>query len=158
METSELVKVHINLPNHWAIQGEYLWATPLGNDLFRIENVPFYAYGLNFHDIVNVTYQSDPEIIEIKEIVKASGHRTFRIFFRSGIEQKEQERILSSMEELKISFERANEICFSLNMKPSGNYQAVFDRLDELENQNIIGFETCEARIKGSFDDVPDEN
>ena len=62
------------------------------------------------------------------------------------------------MKELTISYERANGIYFSLDMQPNGNYQAVFDRLDELEKENILGFETCEVRIERSFDDLPEED
>ncbi|WP_158237282.1 hypothetical protein [Aquimarina sp. MAR_2010_214] len=52
MKEEELEKIHIDLPNHWTIGGESFWAILLGNDLFRLENVPFYSYGFNFHDIV----------------------------------------------------------------------------------------------------------
>lgn len=32
------------------------------------------------------------------------------------------------------------------------------EELHELEKGNILGSETCEARIDGSFDDLPEEN
>lgn len=155
MNEEGLEKIHIDLPNHWAIGGESFWATPLGNDLFKIENVPFYAYGLNFHDIVKATADSDEVIPEIRELFEPSGHRTFRVFFEKSIDRQKQEDVLASMKDLAISYERCNEIYFSLDMQPNGNYQAVFDRLDELEKENILGFETCEARVEGSFDDLP---
>ncbi|MBW1296375.1 DUF4265 domain-containing protein [Aquimarina litoralis] len=158
MYNEGLEKIHIDLPNHWAIGGESFWATPLGNDLFRLENVPFYAYGLNFHDVVKATSDSDELIPEIRELVELSGHRTFRVFFEKSIDRQNQETILDSMKELTISYERANGIFFSLDMQPNGNYQDVFDRLDELEKENILGFETCEARIEGSFDDLLEED
>ena len=62
------------------------------------------------------------------------------------------------MKEFTVSYERANDIYFSLDMQPNGNYQAIFDRLEELEKENILGFETCEVRIEGSFDGLPEEN
>ena len=37
-----------------------MWAEPLGDDLYKIENVPFYAYVLNSHDIVRATPYSGP--------------------------------------------------------------------------------------------------
>ena len=158
MNEEGLEKIHIDLPNHWAIGGESFWATPLGNNLFRLENVPFYAYGLNFHDVVKATSDSDELIPEIRELVELSGHRTFRVFFEKNIDRQSQEKILDSMKELTISYERANGIYFSLDMQPNGNYQAVFDRLDKLERENILGFETCEERIEGSFDDLPGDD
>ena len=158
MNEEGLEKIHIDLPNHWAIGGETMWATPLGKDLYKLENVPFYAYGLNFHDIVKATPDSGDTIPEIREVVEYSGHRTFRVFFSKEIERSAQEEILESMKDLAISYKSANGIYYSLDMQPTGDYQAVFDRLDELEKENILGFETCEARIQGSFDDLPEED
>ena len=157
MDEKGLEKIHIDLPNHWAIGGESFWATPLGNDLFKLENIPFYAYGVNFHDIVKATSDSDEVIPEIRELVKPSGHQTFRVFFEKNIDRQRQEEILNSMKDLTISYERCNEIFFSLDIQPNGSYQAVFDRLDQLEKENILGFETCEARLEGSFDAFPEE-
>ncbi|MEZ4777708.1 MAG: DUF4265 domain-containing protein [Bacteroidia bacterium] len=156
MNEEGLEKIHIDLPNHWAIGGEAFWATPLGNDLYKIENVPFYAYGLNFHDIVRATSESENTKPEIKELIEQSGHRTFRVFFKKSVDRDKQIEILDSMKELTISYERATGIFLSLDVQPEGNYQAVFDRLDELEQKNILNFETCEARIEGSFDDLPE--
>ena len=158
MSENNLEKIHIDLPNHWAIGGESLWATPLGNDLYRLENVPFYAYGLNFHDVVKATSDAEELIPEIRALIERSGHRTFRVYFNKTIDRQKQEKVLNAMEDLTISYERANDIYFSLDMQPHGNYQAVFDRLDELEADDILGFETCEARIEGSFDDLPEDD
>ncbi|WP_299246005.1 DUF4265 domain-containing protein [uncultured Aquimarina sp.] len=156
MEEEGLEKVYVDLPNHWAIGGESLWATPLGKDLFRLENVPFYAYGLNFHDIVRATSDSSEYKPEIREVIEYSGHRTFRVFFEKTINKAKQEEILDSMESLKVSYERANGIYFSLDLKPESDYQAVFDKLEEYERNYVLGFETCDAKIEGSFDDLPE--
>lgn len=149
-------RVHIDLPNHWAVRGETLWATPLGNDLYQIENIPCYAYGLNFHDVVRA--KPDPDgILEAFELVELSGHRTFRIFFRKNISEEIQDEVLSLLKQLTISYERASKLYCALDMKPIGNYRTVYNRLEELDKQDILGFETCEARIEGSFDDLPEE-
>lgn len=158
MNEKGLKKIHIDLPNHWAIGGESFWATPLGNDLFRLENVPFYAYGLNFHDIVKAKSESDEIIPEILEVVESSGHKTFRIYFEKSINRIKQEEILESLKNLTISYECANDIFFSLDMQPNGNYHAVFDILEKFEQENVLGFETCEARLENSFDHKPEGN
>lgn len=157
MNEEGLEKIHIDLPNHWAIGGESLWAEPLGNDLYKIENVPFYAYGLNFHDIVRATADSDELKPEIRELIETSGHRTFRLFFKKHIHKERQTEIIETFKELHVSCERANDIYIALDMKPAGNYQAVFDKLEELEQDDVLGFETCEARIQGSFDHLPED-
>lgn len=156
MEEQSLEKIHIDLPNHWAIGGESLWVTPLGDNLYKLENIPFYAYGLNYHDIVRAVSDSSEDKPEIQELVKKSEHRTFRIYFEKAIGRERQEEILDSMKDLTVSYERANQIYFSLDVKPEGNYDAVFDKLVEFEQNGILGFETCEARVEGSFDALPE--
>jgi len=152
-----LEKIYIDLPNHWAIGGESLWATPLGSDLYRIENVPFFAYGLNFLDIVLATPDSDQLKPEIRRLVTPSGHKTYRIIFDKEISREKQVELLETLEKYEASYERADGKNVAIDIKPSGNHIAVYDQLDEYEQTGFLSFETCEARVKDSFDDVPDE-
>ncbi|MEM9907888.1 MAG: DUF4265 domain-containing protein [Cyanobacteria bacterium P01_D01_bin.44] len=156
-DTEDLVKLHIDLPNHWAIGGESLWAAPLGSDLYRIENVPFFAYGLNYLDIVHATPDSEDLKPEIRRVVTPSGHRTYRVIFDAKIDREEQVKLLGSLEKLGATFERADATNVSIDIEPSGDHIEIYDQLDEYENQGYLSFETCEARVEGSFDDTPDE-
>lgn len=157
MSNEELVKVYIDLPNHWAIGGESLWATPLGNDLYRLENVPFFAYGLNFLDVVLATAESDELKPEIRQVVTASGHRTYRVMFPAEVDRAKQEEVLGSLEQYGATFERADKRNVAIDIKPTGDFIAIYDRLDDYEANNLLCFETCEARVEGSFDDLPED-
>jgi len=149
--------LHVDLPNHWGTGGESMWAEPLGNDLYRIENVPFYTYGLNNQDIVRATADSENLKPEIRELVVGGGHRTFRVIFEKSLDKTKQETILDSLKCFGIAYERANQTYVALDMEPGADYQATIDQLTKLEQQGVLGFETCEARVEGSFDDKPDE-
>lgn len=157
MSNADLEKIHIDLPNHWAIGGESLWATPLGNDLYRIENVPFFAYGLNFLDVVLATADADEFKPEIRTVVTPSGHRTYRIIFKKETEREKQVELLETLKKYDASYERADVTNVAVDIKPSGDHIAVYNRLDEYEKAGFLSFETCEARIEGSFDDRTDE-
>ena len=85
-DEQSLTKIHIQLPNHWAIDGESLWALPLGDDLYEIRNTPFHAYAINWGDIVRAPVDSD-QIPQVQEVVKRSGHETFRVLFNSELGQ-----------------------------------------------------------------------
>lgn len=158
MGKEKLEKIHVDLPNHWAIGGESMWATPLGNDLYRIENVPFYAYGLNFLDVVHATPDSDDTIPEIRKVVNPSGHRTYRIIFSKDTDREKQKELLDSLMIYETSIERANSTLVAVDIKPSGDHLAVYDKLDRYADEEYLGFETCEARAEGSFDDSPEED
>lgn len=156
MSDENLVKLHIDLPNHWAIGGESMWATPLGNDLYRIENVPFFAYGLNFLDIVLAKSESEDLIPEICSVVTPSGHRTYRIMFDKKLNRDKQVELLASLEQHSATYERANERDVSIDIKADGDYLAIYDQLALYEEQGLLSFETCESRAEGSFDDLPE--
>jgi hypothetical protein len=157
-EEDSLTKVHIDLPNHWATGGESLWALPLRDDLYEIRNSPFHAYGINWGDIVRA-HSDDPELKpEVREVVTPSGNRTLRVFFDETLSQEEQDSILSALKYLDFSWERSDARYVALDVHPESNYQALCDKLWELEQNGTLVYETCEARVPGSFDDAPPED
>jgi len=155
-ENDSLTKVHIDLPNHWATDGESLWALPLGNDLYEIRNSPFYAYGLNWGDVVRATTDNLTLKLEVRSVVTPSGNKTLRVFFDGALNQDEQHAVLSSAQNLGFSWERATDCLVAIDVHPESNYQAVCDKLWELEQNGTLAYETCEPRTSGSFDDSPD--
>ena len=154
-ERDGLTKVHIELPNHWATGGESMWALDLGGDLYELRNVPFHAYDLNFGDVVKAT-ADDPELKpEIREVVRRSGHATLRVFFSGVLEAPARLALLESLAPLKASYEGATEKLYALDLEPEADIQNVRSQLDNWEQQGWLGYETCEARLAGSFDDAP---
>lgn len=157
-QDENLEKVFVDLPNHWAVGGESMWAKPLGNDLFEIRNTPFYAYGLNWGDIVRAV-SAEPELKpEVIEVVNPSGNKTIRIYFDEKIDRKLQKSYLESLIQFKLSYERANDSLVALDIEPDADYDTICEKLLELEQGGILEYETCEARVPNSFDDVDEED
>ncbi len=154
MTEEKLTKLHIDLPQHWGTGGESLWAEELGSDLYRIRNVPFFAYGLNFYDVVRATAESPELKPEIREVVEPSGHKTLRILFPKSVASDEQVKLLDNLEKFKAGYERATATHVAIDIEPDGSYNDVYDQLQEWEEAGLLSFETCEARIDGSFDDL----
>jgi hypothetical protein len=152
----ELTKVHVDLPNHWATGGESLWARPLGGDLYELDNVPFYAYGLNYRDVVRATSDSPDLKPEVCEVVRPSGHATIRVSFGKHVPEERMLERLASLKSLATSFERATERYFALDLEPEANIAQVRAALDTWEQSGEADYETCEARVTGSFDDQPE--
>lgn len=151
-----LVKIHVDLPNHWATGGEAFWAKPLGDDLFELRNVPFHAYDLNFLDVVLATSDAPDRRPEIRRVVRRSGHRTLRVIFAESTSPEERTARLTRMAPLGVTFEGANARYFALDVVPEGDYAAARASLAAAEEEGVLGYETCEARVEGSFDERPD--
>jgi len=156
MSKEQLTKIWVELPNHLEISGESMWAEYLGNNQYKIKNIPFYAYGLNYNDIVIAEAESEELKPVIKTLVKYSGHETIRVIFLQDQNKIESKNIIDSIIDDHIGYEGKNEIEFTLNVTPKGNYNSLYDELEKLEKNGILSFETCETRVENSFDDFPE--
>jgi hypothetical protein len=156
VDDQPLTKVHVDLPNHWAVGGESMWARELGASRYRIENVPFYAYDLNFYDVVEARALAPDEKPSVLRVVERSGHNTLRVIFDDALPEARMLELLKALEPLAVSFERSGEHYFALDLEPEASVDAVRDQLDIWEAEGMLEYETCEARVPGSFDGAPD--
>ena len=154
----DLTKIVVDLPHHWATRGESIWGQPLGNDLYEVRNVPFYAYGLNFGDVVRAIEPSSDQKPVAVEVVEASGHQPLRVSFTNTLADKDRPELLRELNVHRAYFEGANASYFAIDVQPEGDYAAVRAQLDDWEGRGLLGYETCEARVPGSFDDRPDDS
>lgn len=58
---------------------EPLWAYDLGGDRFKLDNSPFYAYGVSTDDTVLAPYDDAEGFPTYRSVVSKSGNRTVRI-------------------------------------------------------------------------------
>ena len=153
-----LTKIWVDLPNHWMMGGESFWAKPLGDNEYEIRNSPFGAYGLNFNDVVIATAEDADKKSEIRSLVRRSGHSTLRFYFPKDISEDVQTDFLGKLNSLGASYEGMKEWHFAVDIPPEVNYNPIIALLEESEKCGLLFYETCEARVEGSFDDVPDED
>jgi uncharacterized protein DUF4265 len=155
-DTENLTKIRVDLPNHWATGGEAMWAQLVGENLYELRNAPFYAYDLNFLDVVEAVSEHEDLKPDVRRVVRRSGHRTLRVFFSKAVSSSERPALLETLKELGATFEGATESLFAIDIKADGSYDAVCERLYEWEKKGLLEYETCEARVPGSFDDAPE--
>ena len=148
-------ELHIELPNHWALDGESIWALKLANDLFEIKNVPCYAYDLNMGDKVLATIQPPDLVPRIQKVVGKSGHRTLRALLHENADLTEWKKLMNKLGDYKASVIQASDRFFAFDIPPEGDYDSLYLKLEDLEQAGILQYETCEARVEGSFDDLP---
>ena len=132
-------------------------ACSLGDDLYEVRNIPFYAYGLNFLDVVRAVSSSEDLKPEIVELVRPSGHSTFRVIFMDKRSEEQRCELLRQLNSLNAYFEGATPGHYAIDVEPEADYEAVRSQLDAWEAEGILDYETCEARSPGSFDADPSE-
>jgi hypothetical protein len=69
-EQDSITKLYIDLPNQGGTGGpggESVWALHLGDDLYGIRNVPFFAYGINWGDVVKADAIGWPNSVKAQD-------------------------------------------------------------------------------------------
>jgi hypothetical protein len=126
-------KVLFRVPNEdGSAEVETLWATHLGADNYKLDNSPFYAYGVSWEDIVSAPFSSDEGHPTFERVVSKSGNRTVRVMFETAVETgNESDRLLQGLVALGCSYEGANRKYVSVNVPPGIELDVVRNYLTE---------------------------
>lgn len=139
---TKLEKIVFNLPNAWHGQGtETVWAEPIGQNLFRIDNVPFYVFGISFNDLVEG--KKDGNLFQFKKKVSSKGHSTYRILIEN-VDNVKWERFWKPLKEIGCSFEGAKIGTIQLlavDIPPNVKIGKAFKLLEKGEAAGIWDFE-----------------
>jgi hypothetical protein len=136
----QLVKIVIDLPDgDMGIYGEGVWAKPLGNDLYQVENSPWHSREINYQDIVRALAPAADKKPVVQAIVSRSGHRTIHIvLLPAGEEQRDV--VLQRMRELGATWEGANSKLFAIDFAPEVDWDPSKAFLQECMDKEWLEF------------------
>jgi Domain of unknown function (DUF4265) len=105
------------------------WATPVGPDRFRLENTPFFSYGLSWHDVVEakVDRARHPSLPVFTRVIQKSGHRTIRV---AGDGVDVPQALVEALVGLGATYEGVNPAFLCFDLAPKVNMQAIIDELE----------------------------
>ncbi len=138
----EAVEVHFPLtPDEegWPpVSTEPIWARPLGDDRYRLLNVPFFALGVSGGDVIEAT-RGDDGLRQFAGVVQASGHSTIRIIVAdpSAVEEL-AEQILRRGCHVEASFIPA---LVAIDVPAEEDYAVLKAWLDDLEAAELLDYE-----------------
>jgi len=113
-----------------SVEVETLWATALGNDEYKLDNSPFYAYSVSWEDIVYAPYDPLEERPTFQRVIKKSGNRTVRIKFDPPVEDgNSSDQLLKGLVALGCSYEGANRGYMAINIPGEVRLDLVRDYL-----------------------------
>ena len=123
----EMVKVRLRGPSPDEV--ETLWATPVGADQYRLENSPFFAYGVSWEDVVEA--HLDDDYLEFTRCTSKSGNRTIRMIGDFSQENETAQEFLKELVDLGCSYEGMNYRMISINIPPVVDLERVTDFLSK---------------------------
>jgi hypothetical protein len=139
----DLVKIAVNLPPaDWHSYGlETMWAEPIGGDRYRLQNVPFYAYGLSAEDVV-VAKNIGGQLI-VQKTVQPSYHSTYRAFLAAEVTITSDNFLQHWMplQELGATFEQRFKRLLAIDIPASSDISAAYALLENGADAGVWDFE-----------------
>ena len=112
------------------MSAETLWAIDLGEDKYRIDNCPFFAYSISCGDVVYAPKDQSSGAPTFISIVRKSGNKTLRIFFDTPLRPGNfVEEILHSLNEKGCGYEGYSDRYFSINIPSTVQYYTICEYL-----------------------------
>ena len=109
---------------------ETLWAHDLGSDRYKIDNCPFFAYGVSLHDVVLAPKVPTDGRPTFERVLSKSGNRTVRVFFNAPVVTGNvSDRILRGLVAMGCGYEGANSSYVVVNIPSRVDLLAVRDYL-----------------------------
>jgi hypothetical protein len=141
MSDNNLVKIKIPLDgkNLADADAEWVWAQPLGEGTYRVDNVPFYAKGLSCEDVVKA--ETEDGALTLKGIVRHGGHSTYRVYANEGRTKPAVVSLLEKLKGLNCDIEPATDKLVGVDVLPEANIYAVYEALAESERSGVIDFD-----------------
>lgn len=110
---------------------ETVWATPLGDGRYRLDNSPFWAYGVSWKDVVEAAPDAGGQLA-ITRVVAKSGHRTVRVIFpEPAVPGSHNREILDGAVALGCSYEGMHPGYLALDLPPGVDLMRVASYLTE---------------------------
>jgi len=136
-----MVKIKIPLPlsDPSGGEAEWVWADPEGDNVFVLRNVPTFAKGLSYGDVVKAGIENGVPVFE--EVVRRGGHSTYRIYAKSNRRSPDVMSVLQALEKMHCDMEPATDKIVNIDVLPEADIYAVYRTLEDAERAGILEFE-----------------
>jgi hypothetical protein len=135
-------------PDKGGPEFEWVWAEPLGNDRYRVENSPFFAYGLSYDDVVRAAPDGPDAELQVQDVERKSGHRTLRLALdaRFDIAHPEVRQFLDELLDLGCTYEGLPPKLVALDVPPELDVAKVVERLQAPFRDGVLLWEWADPR------------
>ena len=134
-----LILIHRSLENKDT--RESTWAKPLGGDLYEIKGPLHLIADLNPKDVVSVRMFPGESIPTVSDVVERSGYKTLHLAFYGTVPLLDQNRMLNALEQWSATYQMAFEDYYTVEILPSGDFQAVCKYLQSLKMRRLLQYE-----------------
>jgi hypothetical protein len=144
MSISNPLKIRITLPlSDWHdYSAETLWATPIGDNEYVLDNSPLFANELSYKDTIYAVTENDNDFPEFKCVTKRGGHSTYRIILESTTTLEKYSDYIKPLNDIGCTFEGFKERQYALDIPPETDINKAFELLQIGEKDKVWFFES----------------
>jgi hypothetical protein len=138
-------KAFVKLDDDWhGNSTESIWVKPwFKKNTYQVRNVPFYVRGISFDDIVEV--EEKEGVKYIKNVLKKSGHSTYRIFLQEEITEDIFKMFWKPLEDIGCSYEKAYNRFYAIDVPEEADIYKAYSILEDGEKKNVWEFEEADV-------------
>lgn len=138
---TDLVKIALPLDSsEWHGSGaETVWAERLSGEHFRLDNSPFYFFGLSYRDVVAATEDENGQL-RFRSVYEHGGHSTYRLMRRAGTEESFAV-LWHPLETLGCTYEGGPGRLVSVDVPPEADIHVVYALLEAGEKDGAWDLE-----------------
>ncbi|MGG5578496.1 DUF4265 domain-containing protein [Myroides sp. C15-4] len=131
---------------------EILWGILVDQDqqLFQIDNIPFYGPELSCEDIVHAVYDEKEKRYQLVHIEQPSGNSTIQVMVLK--EKYKREDLYNEILYAQTEIELVDDYYFVVNIPAQTDYKNVYAILAALEEEQVISFAEPNLSPKHSAD------
>ncbi|KAA8996315.1 DUF4265 domain-containing protein [Stenotrophomonas cyclobalanopsidis] len=121
---------------------EVMHARALSNDVFVLDNIPFYAYGVSCGDVVTVRCIDDGLVFVA--VAERGGHSTYRVKMAASAMHDTFLARWAELERLGCSYEGSNvnnRLLYALDVPPGAPLNKIYKILEQGEADGVWDFE-----------------
>lgn len=126
------------------VGAETMWADAIGDDIYRLDNVPLFAYDVNLHDVFKAKRVVGDDRPYFDHVLERSSNKTVRVTLPENRSEPDNARIHAMLAELlaaSTGHSQYGEEYFVYNIPAGEAFEALATRLDEGEDDSAWDWE-----------------
>jgi hypothetical protein len=107
-----------------------MWARIVGEDRYRLDNSPFYAFGVSAEDVVSARLEGG--FLTFSDVVARGGHSTYRILRLPQASDGAFQSYWKQIERLGCTYEQGHpKELFAIDVPPQADIYPVYEPSNE---------------------------
>ena len=141
-----LIKVRVHLLGSALESGyesETLWAEDLGEQRYRIWNLPVYAYNIGMRDIVECAPDPEGGLPVVTRVLEQGDCFTVRLYFSAAASDSEIESVLGLLSERRVLFEKSDRLLWAIGLRSREDYDWIGTGLEPFISSGSVALESA---------------